>query len=82
MPLKTCNIEIFPGAVYQFEYTNHRDETELRTATFKHFQIIGEGHERYYPAGTHCFYMIAHDRNDHARSFAISNIDFSTWKKI
>jgi len=82
MSLKTCNIELFPGATYQFEYTNHRDVTEMRTATFRNFQIVGEGHDDYYPVGTHCFLMIAHDRNGAYRSFAVNNIDFSTWRKV
>lgn len=80
--MKTINLGLFVGAVYQFEYTNHRDDTEMRTATFLDYQIVGDGHEDYYPAGTHCFLMIAHDRNDAYRSFAVDKINFETWRKI
>lgn len=82
MQIKTRNIKIIPDATYTFEYTNHRGVTAIRTATFINFQIVGEGNEDYYPAGTHCFLMMAHDRNNAYRSFAVDNINFATWKKL
>jgi len=80
--MATKILELFVGATYHFEYTNHRGNVEMRTATFEDYQIYNEAVHGYYPAGTHCFLMIAHDRGDAKRSFAVKNINFDTWRKV
>lgn len=73
-------LKLYPGAVYSFEYTNHRDVTETRIATFidVHFGAV----EGFYPTPRILFYMEAGDRKGAPRSFDPAKINFDTWRQI
>lgn len=73
-------LSIIPGADYEFEYTNHADETEMRLAKFidMHFGAV----EPYYPTPRILFHMSAYDRGGAYRSFDPTKINFETWRKI
>jgi hypothetical protein len=72
-------LKLFPGADYEFEYTNHAGETELRKAQFidAHFGLV----EGYYPTSRLLFHMFAYDRQAE-RSFDPANINFATWRQL
>ena len=72
---------LFVGRTFMFDYTDHHGELGQRVATFKDVEIIGSGNA-YYPKGTVCFRMSAHDRDMADRSFAIEKIDFETWRAV
>lgn len=72
-------LRLFPGADYEFEYTNHADVTELRRARFidAEFGLV----EPYYPSPRFLLRMWAYDRQAE-RSFDPTKINFKTWRQM
>lgn len=72
----TPMFNFLPGALLQFEYTNHRNVVEERHVEFRGMQM---GANDYYPAPTLLLFCHDYDR-DGPRSFAVSNINAASLK--